>query len=233
MPKERRRPMIFCLEDDESIRDLMIYTLNVAGYEAMGFSESEQFWKALETEKPELVMLDIMLPGEDGISILKKLRTSQATSEIPIIMATAKSAEYDKVIGLDLGADDYLTKPFGMMEMVSRIKAVLRRSRPKETEAKLSAGNITMDLSKHTVTASGKSIMLTLKEYDLLKLLLENSGQVFTRERLLSIIWGIDFIGETRTVDVHIGTLRSKLGSDGDMITTVRGVGYRIEAPNV
>lgn len=225
--------MIFCLEDDESIRDLMIYTLNVAGYEARGFGDSEQFWEAMKKDMPELVLLDIMLPGEDGIAVLKRLRNNPVTAALPVIMATAKSAEYDKVIGFDSGADDYLTKPFGMMEMVSRIKAVLRRSNPKDENTLLSTGSITMDLTKHTVTVEGTQVILTLKEYDLLKLLMENIGKVFTRERLLSIVWGIDFIGETRTVDVHVGTLRSKLGAAGDMISTVRGVGYRIEEPNV
>ena len=221
--------MIFCVEDDNSIRDLMIYTLNASGFEASGFSDGEQLFEALKEKKPELIILDIMLPGEDGITILKKLRSHGNTSDIPVIMATAKGTEYDKVIGLDSGADDYLAKPFGMMEMVSRIKAVLRRSSPKQ-EKLLSMGELELTLSEHTVTSSGKRVQLTLKEFDMLRLFMENPGRVFTREQLLSGIWGTDYIGETRTVDVHIGTLRTKLGTCGSYIETVRGVGYRMEA---
>lgn len=222
--------MIYCVEDESSIRELMLYTLNMAGFEATGFSDSEGFWEAVKSSRPELIMLDIMLPGEDGISILQKLRSSPATAKIPVIMATAKGSEYDKVTGLDLGADDYLCKPFGMMEMVSRVKAVLRRCTPKEALAVLKQGNIVLDLARHSVTAFGRTVSLTLKEYDLLKLLMESGGQVFTREALLSAVWGIDFVGESRTVDVHIGTLRTKLGSAGAQIQTVRGVGYKMEA---
>ena len=214
--------MIFCVEDDNSIRDLMIYTLNASGFEASGFSDGEQLFEALKEKKPELIILDIMLPGEDGITILKKLRSHGNTSDIPVIMATAKGTEYDKVIGLDSGADDYLAKPFGMMEMVSRIKAVLRRSSPKQ-EKLLSMGELELNLSEHTVTSSGKRVQLTLKEFDMLRLFMENPGRVFTREQLLSGIWGTDYIGETRTVDVHIGTLRTKLGTCGSYIETVRG----------
>lgn len=221
--------MIYCVEDESSIRELILYTLNMAGFEATGFSDSEEFWKAMTSALPELIMLDIMLPGEDGISILQKLRSSPVTADIPVILATAKGSEYDKVTGLDLGADDYLCKPFGMMEMVSRIKAVLRRTKPKQSPELLKRGDITLDPSRHTVTAGGRVISLTLKEYDLLKLLLESNGQVFTREALLSAVWGSDFIGESRTVDVHIGTLRTKLGNAGVQIQTVRGVGYRME----
>ena len=224
--------MIFCVEDDNGIRDLMIYTLNASGFEAKGFANPESFWNTLKEEKPDLIMLDIMLPGEDGISILKKLRNSPVTEDIPVIMATAKSTEYDKVIGLDTGADDYLTKPFGMMEMVSRVKAVLRRSGhiEKPTDEKiLKAGNLEMNLNKHDVTTCGQKIQLTLKEYELLQLFMENPGLVFSRDRLLSRIWGIDFIGESRTVDVHIGTLRTKLLDCGKYIETVRGVGYKFE----
>ena len=221
--------MIFCVEDDSSIRDLMIYTLNVAGFDSMGFADGEALFDALQTKLPDLIMLDIMLPGEDGISILKKLRAQKATADIPIIMATAKGTEYDKVIGLDLGADDYLAKPFGMMEMVSRIKAVLRRSMPKEERKVIGVGELKLNMNEHTVSVSGKRVNLTLKEYELLKLFLENLGRVYTRDQLLSKIWGADYIGETRTVDVHIGTLRTKLGSCGDYIETVRGVGYRME----
>lgn len=221
--------MIFCVEDDSSIRDLMIYTLNVAGFDSMGFADGEDFFEALDTKLPDLIILDIMLPGEDGISILKKLRSRKATADIPIIMATAKGTEYDKVIGLDLGADDYLAKPFGMMEMVSRIKAVLRRSMPKEECRVISVGELELNMNEHTVSVSGKRVNLTLKEYELLRLFLENLGRVYTRDQLLSKIWGADYVGETRTVDVHIGTLRTKLGICGDYIETVRGVGYRME----
>lgn len=222
--------MIFCVEDDSSIRDLMIYTLNSAGFQAVGFSEGKSFWRALQEQKPELIMLDIMLPGEDGITILKKLRSQTAVADIPVIMATAKGTEYDKVIGLDLGADDYLAKPFGMMEMVSRIKAVLRRTAPKETAKILRVGSLELNVGKHTVTVDGERVQLTLKEYELLLKFMDNLGLVFTRKQLLSDLWGADFIGETRTVDVHIGTLRTKLGVCGEYIETVRGVGYRMEA---
>ncbi len=222
--------MIYCVEDESSIRELMLYTLKMAGFAACGFAESGAFWAAMDTQKPELILLDIMLPGEDGITVLQKLRAAADTRDIPVIMATAKGTEYDKVSGLDLGADDYLCKPFGMMEMVSRIKAVLRRARPAEEPVALHCGDITLDPSRHSVTAAGQSVLLTLKEYDLLHLLMRSPGQVFTREALLSSVWGADFIGESRTVDVHIGTLRTKLGRCGGQIRTVRGVGYKLEA---
>ncbi len=221
--------MIFCVEDDNGIRNLMLYTLNASGFEAAGFSDPAAFWKEIEQQKPELILLDIMLPDEDGISILKKLRADIATCDIPVIMASAKGTEYDKVLGLDLGADDYLAKPFGMMEMVSRVKSVLRRVSPKERPV-LSCGNIELNAETHRVSVAGNEIILTLKEYDLLHLFLRNQGIVFTRDQLLERVWGADFIGETRTVDVHIGTLRTKLGSTGSLIETVRGVGYRMEA---
>ena len=217
--------MIYCVEDDQSIRDLMLYTLNTAGFSANGFPDSVPFWDAMKQETPELILLDIMLPGEDGIAILKELKASPLTRNIPVIMATAKDSEYDKVIGLDLGADDYLSKPFGMMEMISRIKAVLRRTTPPV----LMCGGITLNTVKHQVSVHDQPVTLTLKEYELLRTFMENLGKAFTREQLLSSIWGIDFVGETRTVDVHIGTLRTKLGSCGGMIATVRGVGYRME----
>ncbi len=220
--------MIYCVEDESAIRDLMVYTLKVSGFEAQGFEDGVEFWSAMKAQKPELIILDVMLPGEDGLTILKRLRSSPVTADIPVIMATAKGSEYDKVIGLDGGADDYLAKPFGMMEMVSRIKAVLRRTAPKQ-EKVISYGGITLDESKHTVTLNKTPVALTLKEYEILRLFMENPGQVFTREILLSDIWGIDFNGETRTVDVHIGTLRTKLAEAGDMIETVRGVGYKME----
>lgn len=219
--------MIYCVEDDNAIRDLMLYTLGASGFQAKGFPDSTGFWQAMTEEKPELILLDIMLPGEDGITILKKLRAGAATANIPIIMATAKGSEFDKVIGLDTGADDYLVKPFGMMEMVARIKAVMRRAAPK-TDQVLTCGNIALDEVRHIVTVDGKQVVLTLKEYELLKLLMENAGQVFTRDILLSRIWGQDYLGETRTVDVHIGTLRTKLAKGGEKIETVRGVGYKM-----
>ena len=219
--------MIYCVEDESAIRDLMVYTLKVSGFEAQGFEDSVDFWLAMKAQKPELIILDVMLPGEDGLTILKRLRSSPVTADIPVIMATAKGSEYDKVIGLDGGADDYLAKPFGMMEMVSRIKAVLRRTAPKQAKV-ISYGGITLDEGKHTVTVNKTPVSLTLKEYEILKLLIDNPGQVFTREILLSDIWGIDFTGETRTVDVHIGTLRTKLAEAGDLIETVRGVGYKM-----
>lgn len=222
--------MIFCVEDDSGVRELMIYTLNSVGFEAKGFADGADFFNALEEEKPELVMLDIMLPGEDGIAILKRLRSVAVTKELPVIMATAKGTEYDKVIGLDLGADDYLVKPFGMMEMVSRVKAVLRRSRPKEDTQILRVGRLELNIGEHTVSTGGERIGLTLKEYELLWLLMDNLGRVFTRDQLLQSVWGAEYAGETRTVDVHIGTLRSKLGVCGEYIETVRGVGYRMEA---
>ncbi|MBP1574319.1 MAG: response regulator transcription factor [Oscillospiraceae bacterium] len=221
--------MIFCVEDDTSSRELMIYTLNSAGFDAKGFPESTEFWKAIETETPELIMLDIMLPGEDGIEILKKLRSKAVTKDIPVIMATAKGTEYDKVIGLDTGADDYLVKPFGMMEMVSHIKAVLRRTAPKMSKNILSTGKLLVNLDEHSVFANGEKVVLTFKEFELLRIFMENPGRVFSRDALLEKVWGADYYGETRTVDVHIGTLRTKLGECGEYIETIRGVGYRME----
>ena len=219
--------MIYCVEDDNAIRDLMLYTLGASGFQAKGFPDSTFFWQAMTEEKPELILLDIMLPGEDGITVLKRLRAASATANIPVIMATAKGSEFDKVIGLDTGADDYLVKPFGMMEMVARIKAVMRRTVPKADQV-LTCGDIVLDEVRHIVTVDGKQVVLTLKEYELLKLLMENAGQVFTRDILLSRIWGQDYLGETRTVDVHIGTLRTKLAKGGEKIETVRGVGYKM-----
>lgn len=222
--------MIFCVEDDSNIRELVVYTLESTGFQACGFEEGQEFLKALALETPELILMDIMLPGEDGISLLKKLKSSAKTREIPVIMVTAKGAEYDKVKGLDLGADDYVTKPFGMMELVSRIKAVLRRSKKSGNEPQdiISLGEIEMDTKKHEVTSSGKVVSLTLKEYELLKRLMKNPNIVMTRDSLLEDIWGYDFDGETRTVDVHVRTLRQKLGVGGERIETVRGVGYRM-----
>lgn len=222
--------MIFCVEDDQAIRDLMIYTLNSAGFAASGFEDGNAFFAALEKHKPELIMLDIMLPGEDGISILKKLRGNTVTADIPVIMATAKGTEYDKVIGLDLGADDYLAKPFGMMEMVARVKAVLRRTIANDQAIVLRVGKLELNMGSHIVLAEGERIELTLKEYEMLRLFMKNPGRVFTRDQLLSQVWDSDYAGETRTVDVHVGTLRTKLGDCGEYIETVRGVGYRMEA---
>ena len=222
--------MIFCVEDDIGIRDLMIYTLNSAGFAAKGLNCGGELFDALRDEKPQLIMLDIMLPGMDGIEILKRLRENTATADIPVIMASAKGTEYDKVIGLDLGADDYLAKPFGMMEMVSRVKAVLRRTEQKSVAQTLRVGNLTLNTGEHTVFVDGERIQLTLKEYEILRRFMENLGLVFTRDQLLESVWGSGYIGETRTVDVHIGTLRTKLGPCGDYIETVRGVGYRMDA---
>ncbi|MCH5289769.1 MAG: response regulator transcription factor [Treponema sp.] len=222
--------MILCVEDDTSIRDLMIYALNSAGFEAKGLGSGGELFEEARRERPRLIMLDIMLPGEDGIEILRRLRSDTLTSDIPVIMATAKGTEYDKAVGLDLGADDYLAKPFGMMEMVSRVRAVLRRSERQEETRTLKVGLLTLSTAAHSVTADGRKIQLTLKEFEILRHLMENLGMVLTRDRLLETVWGMDYAGETRTVDVHIGTLRTKLGSCGDYIETVRGVGYRMEA---
>lgn len=220
--------MIFCVEDDDNIRELVIYTLETTGFPARGFSEGTAFLKALEEETPELILLDIMLPGIDGMEILRKLKNGKKTRNIPVIMVTAKGTEYDKVIGLDSGADDYVTKPFGMMELISRIKAVLRRSKKIETGEELEVSGVVVDSQKHEVKVDGKSIVLTLKEFELLELLINNRNIVLTRDKLLSEIWGYEYVGETRTVDVHIRTLRQKLGDKGYIIETVRGVGYRI-----
>lgn len=221
--------MIYCVEDDAGIRNMMLYTLEASGFRAVGFEDGPGLFAALQQQLPQLIMLDIMLPQEDGIAILKKLRNSAATAAIPVIMATAKGTEYDKVMGLELGADDYLAKPFGMMEMVSRVRAVLRRSQPQDSNAELRLGELMVNTAQHTVSVSGQRIALTLKEYQLLLLLLQNSGRVFSRDQLLSSIWGQDYDGETRTVDVHIRTLRAKLKECGRLIETVRGVGYRME----
>ncbi|MGT2925294.1 response regulator transcription factor [Streptococcus caviae] len=224
--------MIFCIEDDDDIRELMLYTLRTAGFEAQGFPDSQSFWQALNKEQPQLILLDIMLPEEDGLSILKKLRSDKAGSHIPVIMATAKGTEYDKVKGLDLGADDYLVKPFGMMEMVSRIKAVLRRSGSGQKDEELVFGQLRLNPSNYTVTRNGARIDLTLKEFELLSTLMRHPSRVFTRQELLEKVWSDNFLIETRTVDVHIGTLRTKLGPCGEYIHTVRGVGYRMEEPH-
>ncbi len=225
--------MIFLLEDDESIRKLVDYTLKSQGYECKDFALPSDFWKTFSCEKPDLILLDIMLPEEDGISILKKIRSNSETSKIPVIMLTAKGSEFDVVTGLDSGADDYVTKPFGMMPLLSRIKAVLRRYENVEAkdncEKILEAGNVKVDVKRHTVFANGKQIFLTIKEFDLLALLIQNKGNVLSREQLLDSIWKIDSDIESRTVDVHVRTLRQKIGDDeGKLIQTVRGLGYKI-----
>ena len=222
--------MIWCVEDDASIRDIELYTLRSTGFEARGFEDGGAFLAALETERPELVILDVMLPGMDGVELLRRMKAAVRLADIPVIMATAKGAEYDKIQSLDLGADDYLVKPFGMMEMVSRVKAVLRRCHPVSPAKQLTAGGLTVDLEERTVTADGARILLTYKEFELLRLFLSRPGIAFTREQLLSTIWGMDHAGETRTVDMHIKTLRQKLGNYGGMIETVRHIGYRLEA---
>lgn len=221
--------MIYCVEDDDSIRDIEMYTLRSTGFDVCGFADAPSFWEAMEKEQPDLVLLDVMLPGEDGISVLKRLKEAVSTKHIPVIMATAKGMEYDKIIGLDLGADDYLVKPFGMMEMVARVKAVLRRSTPQQDVRILSHGNVVMNLDEHSLMVRGVRVELTLKEFDMLRMFMQHPGIVFTRDQLLSDIWGVDYDGETRTIDVHIRTLRQKLGKDGNLISTVRGVGYRLE----
>ncbi|MCI8414604.1 MAG: response regulator [Ruminiclostridium sp.] len=220
--------MILCVEDDQAIRELMLYALRGAGYEAKGCADSAALFAVLETESPELILLDIMLPGEDGLSILNRLRTNPVMAEIPVIMATAKGTEYDKVTGLDLGADDYLSKPFGMMEMISRIKAVLRRTQPKTIPLVLRLKDLEVDREAHTVLAAGEQVELTLKEFQLLCTFLEHPGRVFSRDQLLAAVWGGGYTGETRTVDVHIATLRTKLKHCGGYVETVRGVGYRM-----
>ncbi len=220
--------MIWCVDDDSTIRDIEVYSLTQTGFKAKGFADGNAMLEALKDEKPELIILDIMMPEIDGIEILKRLRSNPETVKIPVIMATAKGTEPDKIEGLDLGADDYLVKPFGVMEMVSRVKAVLRRSGPYKSGEVITVGEITLNDSEHTVRAFGEKISLTLKEYQLLKLFMQNAGVVFSRERLLSEIWGTDYLGESRTVDMHIKTLRQKLGEAGKYIETVIGVGYKL-----
>lgn len=221
--------MIWCVEDDPSIREIEVYALNSTGLEARGFADGGEFWEALDTEQPELVLLDVMLPGEDGVAILKRLRSDERYREIPVIMATAKGTEFDKVQSLDFGADDYITKPFGMMEMVSRVKAVLRRSQPKQSAPLLKLKSLTLDENQHTVTIDDQRVVLTYKEYELLRLFLSHPGMAFSREQLLQTVWNTEYAVETRTVDMHIRTLRQKLGEYGRYIETIRGVGYRLE----
>lgn len=221
--------MIWCVEDDESIRDIEVYSLQMTGFEARGFADGASFFAALKEEKPDLILLDIMLPGSDGMEILQQLKAEKDTADIPVIMATAKGAEHEKVRSLDIGADDHLVKPFGMMEMVSRVKAVLRRCKKGSSENILKAGGILLNAEERTVFADGVRVELTLKEFELLRLFLERPGAAWSREQLFLRVWGDNYVGETRTLDMHIKTLRQKLGKCGDMIETVRGVGYRLE----
>lgn len=222
--------MIWCVEDDASIRDIEVYTLTSTGFEARGFDDGVSFWSALQTQKPDLVVLDVMLPGVDGIELLQRMKASAELRTIPVVMATAKGAEYDKIRGLDLGADYYLVKPFGVMELVSCVKAVLRRCRPDKAAHLLRSSGLVVDLDAHTVTVDGARVALTYKEFELLRLFLSHPGMAFTRDQLFQEVWGMDFCGETRTVDMHIRTLRQKLGPYGRRIETVRSVGYRMEA---
>lgn len=220
--------MIYCVEDDDNIRELVIYTLQSANYQAAGFPDAKSFFKGINENKPDLILLDIMLPDEDGISILKKLKANHDTKKIPVIMLTAKASEYDKIKGLDLGADDYVSKPFGVMELISRIKAVMRRTHGAEKENVLAIGGIELDNEKHTVSVNGTNISLTYKEFELLYNLMINQDLVMSREKLLDLVWNTGYEGESRTVDVHIGSLRQKLGECGAMIQTIRGVGYKL-----
>ena len=221
--------MIWCVDDDSTIRDIEVYTLTQTGFEAKGFADGISMLEALKTEKPELIVLDIMMPGMDGVEVLKEVRSRADTRKIPIIMATAKGTEMDKIQSLDIGADDYLVKPFGVMEMVSRIKAILRRCAPNEVSDVITVGEITLNDKEHTVSVKGEKVALTFKEFEILKMFMSNPGAVFSREKLLSAVWGVDYLGESRTVDMHIKTLRQKLGESGKCIETVIGVGYRME----
>ena len=221
--------MIWCVEDDPGIRDIEVYALQSTGFEARGFETGDAFWEALQCEQPQLVLLDVMLPGLDGLELLSRMKANDAFRQIPVIMATAKGMEFDKIQGLDLGADDYLVKHFGMMEMVSRVKAVLRRCQPKQVNRLLQLEGLMLNLDEHTVTVDGERVMLTYKEFELLRLFLSHPGTAFTREQLLSEVWDSDYLGETRTVDMHIRTLRQKIGAYGACIETVRNVGYRLE----
>ena len=222
--------MIWCVEDDASIRDIELYALISAGFDVKGFEDGLTFWEALKKEKPELILLDVMLPGMDGIELLTKMKRSSELNDIPVIMATAKGQEYDRIRGLDLGADDYIVKPFSMMEMVSRVKAVLRRSQPQHVSKLLKAGGLVVNLDEHTVVADGRRVQLTYKEFELLRLFLSHPGMVYTREQLFSQVWNLDYMGDSRTLDTHIRSLRQKLEGYGKLIETVRNVGYRWEA---
>ena len=221
--------MIWCVEDDASIREIELYALTSTGFEARGFEDGSAFWAALQTETPELVLLDVMLPGEDGVTLLKRMKNVPALRDIPVIMATAKGAEYDKIQSLDLGADDYLVKPFGVMEMVSRVKAVLRRCKPREAAHILTDGGLSLDLDQRTVMAEGQRVQLTYKEFELLRLFLSHPGMAFSREQLFTQVWNMTYMDDSRTLDMHIRTLRQKLGDYGKQVETVRNVGYRWE----
>ena len=221
--------MIWCVDDDNTIRDIEVYTLTQTGFEAKGFADGISMLEALKSDKPELIVLDIMLPGRDGIDVLKEIRSNPDTCKIPVIMATAKGTEMDRIQGLDTGADDYLVKPFGVMEMISRIKAVLRRCKPDQKKDVLSVAEITLSEKEHLVTVSGEKVVLTFQEFEILKLFMSSPGIVLSRDKLLSEVWGVDYLGESRTVDMHIKTLRQKLGSAGSYIETVIGVGYKME----
>ena len=223
--------MIYWVEDDSGIRDIEVYTLNSMNLPAQGYADGEALFAALRERTADLILLDLMLPGEDGLTILKKLRGNPTTRQIPVILATAKGTEYDRITGLDLGADDYLVKPFSMLEMVSRVRAVLRRAAPQDQATVLHCGGICLNVEEHSVLVDDRKVDLTLKEFEVLRTLMRHPGMVFTRDQLLSDIWGMDYDGETRTVDVHIRTLRQKLGPQGNRIGTVRGVGYRLEPP--
>lgn len=220
--------MIWCVDDDNTIRDIEVYTLTQTGFDAKGFADGISMLEALKNEKPELIVLDIMLPGRDGVDVLKEIRSNPETRKIPVIVATAKGTEMDKIQGLDTGADDYLVKPFGVMEMVSRIKAILRRCEPDKKDEILSVAEIKLSDKEHLVTVNGEKVVLTFKEFEILKLFMSNPGIVFSRDKLLSEVWGMDYLGESRTVDMHIKTLRQKLGDAGSCIETVIGVGYRM-----
>ncbi len=221
--------MIWCVEDDASIRDIELYALRSAGLEAEGFADGDSFWQALRTRRPELVVLDVMLPGIDGTELLRRIRSTPALRQLPVIMATARGAEYDRVQSLDSGADDYLVKPFSVIELVSRVRAVLRRCQPAQEDAVLRCGAVALDTREHSVLCGGERVELTYKEYELLHLFLRHVGTAFTRDRLMELVWGTDYCGESRTVDMHIRTLRQKLGSEGAHIRTIRNVGYRWE----
>lgn len=222
--------MIWCVEDDASIRDIEIYALNSAGFETKGFEDGSSCWEALKTERPELILLDVMLPGMDGIEILTKMKARPDLKDIPVIMATAKGQEYDRIKGLDLGADDYIVKPFSMLEMVSRVKAVLRRVQPKEPAKVLVEGGLTVNLEEHTVSVEGSRVTFTYKEFELLSLFMSHPGMVYSREQLFAQVWEADYMGDSRTLDTHIRMIRQKLDVYGQCIKTVRGVGYRWEA---
>ena len=223
--------MIWYVEDDDSIRDIGIYALNSAGFETRGFEDGITFWNALKKEKPSLIILDVMLPGMDGLELLTKIKESAEYKKIPVIMATAKGQEYDRIRGLDAGADDYIVKPFSIMEMVSRVKAVLRRCEPETSSKLLKTGGLTVNVDQHTVTIDGTRIQLTYKEFELLRIFLSHPGKVYTREQLFTKVWQHDYMGDSRTLDSHIRSLRQKLEDYGKMIETIRNVGYRWESP--